>query len=74
VLGANYGHGEFGVVAGDGGGVMAGVPPGSPLGLAPSTIGFGEDAQVGTEVTSKSGCSPCRILGQGAGRAGGREG
>jgi hypothetical protein len=40
--------GEFSVVAGgEGGGVMAGAVPGSALGLAPSAIGFGEDAQVG---------------------------
>jgi hypothetical protein len=34
-------HGEFSMVAGEGGGVMAGVP-GSALGLAPSAISFGE--------------------------------
>jgi hypothetical protein len=39
-------HGEFSVVAGEGGGVMACVP-GSALTLAPSTVGLGEDAQVG---------------------------
>jgi hypothetical protein len=36
-------QGEFGMMAGEGGGVMAGVP-GSALGLAPGTISFGEDA------------------------------
>jgi hypothetical protein len=67
-------HGEFSVVAGEGGGVMAGVPGGA-LGLAPSAIGFGGDAQAGAEVaSSKSGGSLCRSIGQEAGRAGGREG
>jgi hypothetical protein len=54
--------------------VMAGVPGGASC-LAPSTIGFGEDAdQVGAEVRSKSGSSSRRVIGQGAERAGGREG
>jgi hypothetical protein len=39
-------HGVFSEVAREGGGVMAGVPGGAS-GLAPSTIGFGEDAEVG---------------------------
>jgi hypothetical protein len=43
----------FSEVAREGGGVMGGVPGGA-LGLAPSAIGFGEDAQVGVEVTSES--------------------
>jgi hypothetical protein len=47
-------HGVFSEVAREGGSVMAGVPPGGGAsGLAPSTIGFGEDAEVGTEVISK---------------------
>jgi hypothetical protein len=66
-------HGVFGEVAREGGSVMAGVPGGASC-LAPSTIGFGEDAEVGAEVRSKSGSSWRRVIGQGAERAGGREG
>jgi hypothetical protein len=47
-------HGVFGEVAREGGSVLAGVPGGASC-LAPSTIGFGEDAEVGAEVRSKSG-------------------
>jgi hypothetical protein len=47
-------HGVFSEVAREGGGMMAGIPGGAP-GLAPSTIGFSEDAQVGAEVISESG-------------------
>jgi hypothetical protein len=36
-------HGVFSEVAREGGGMMAGTPGGAS-GLAPSTIGFGEDA------------------------------
>jgi hypothetical protein len=60
-------------VAREGGGVMAGVPGGASC-LAPSTIGFGEDAEVGAEVRSKSGSLSRRVIGQGADRAGCREG
>jgi hypothetical protein len=55
-------HGVFGEVAREGGGVMAGVPGGASC-LAPSTIGFGEDAEVGAEVSGKSGSSSCRVIG-----------
>jgi hypothetical protein len=40
---------------------MAGVPGGASC-LAPSTIGFGEDAEVGAEVSGKSGSSSCRVI------------
>jgi hypothetical protein len=69
-------HGVFSeVVAREGGSVMAGVPGGASC-LAPSTIGFGEDAEVvGAEVISESGSSLRRVISrQGAGRAGGRDG
>jgi hypothetical protein len=66
-------HGVFGEVAREGGSVMTGVPGGASC-LAPSTIGFGEDAEVGAEVRSTSGSSSRRVIGQGAERAGGREG
>jgi hypothetical protein len=41
-------QGEFGVLVGEGGGVVVGVPGGA-LCLAPGTIGLGEDAQVRAE-------------------------
>jgi hypothetical protein len=37
-------------------------------------IDFGDDAEAGAEVRSKSGSSSRRVIGQGAERAGGREG
>jgi hypothetical protein len=67
-------HGVFSEVAREGGSVMAGVPGRGASGLAPSTIGFGEDAEVGAEFISESGSSSRRVIRQGAGRAGGREG
>jgi hypothetical protein len=60
-------------VAREGGGVMAGVPGGGSC-RAPRTISFGEDAEVRAEVRSKSGSSSRRVIGQGAERAGCREG